>query len=492
MLTCRGLTTRTLTGDRLLDRIDLDLRPGRCLALLGPSGSGKTTLGLAVLALAQPGVTLTGTVRLNGTDLLALPPRDLRTARAGTVAHLPQDPASVLDPTRRVGAVLRELAALNHRRGTPPGRTRRHAVANDVRQALRAAGLPEDGPLTRRHPHRLSGGQQQRMALATALVTRPRLLVLDEPTSGLDKETTVLLARRLRDLVRGGTALLLITHDPHLAAALADETVVLERGRVVRREATGQLPAPDAPEAVPLSRPLPRSEAAPGAVRTHALTVAGDDPSRPRLAATRLTFPPGSRTLVTGLSGAGKTTLARALAGLTPATGGTVEYDGAPLPSAVERRDHDALRAVQYVHQDPRASFDEYRPVIGQLTRTAMLLRGLPADRAHDEVVTLAGRLGLFAADLTRRPTALSGGQLQRAALIRALTARPALLVCDEVTSALDAAAARATVRLLVEESEEHGTAVLFVTHDSALFAPVAQRRLRVADGRVEECDASG
>ncbi|MEU0132951.1 ATP-binding cassette domain-containing protein [Streptomyces sp. NPDC006296] len=492
LLTCRGLTARTPAGDTLLDGVDLDLRPGRVLAVVGPSGSGKTTLGLAALALGGPGVVLTGTVLLEGADLLALPPRALRAARAGTAAHLPQDPASVLDPARRVGAVLRELAALNHRRAVPAGRTgrghRRAALAQDVRWALRAAGLPEDGPLPRRHPHRLSGGQQQRMALATALVTRPRLLVLDEPTSGLDEETTAVLTRRLRDLVRGGTALLLITHDARLAAGLADETVVLERGRVVRRETPGPLPAPDTAEPPPVPPPSCRADGVPGAVRTEGLTVAGEDPGRPRLAATGLTFVPGSRTLVTGTSGAGKTTLARALAGLGPAVSGRIEHDGRVLPPAVERRDRRALRAVQYVHQDARASFDEYRPVMGQLTLTARLLRGLSPDRALREAAGLVGRLGLDPDDLARRPPALSGGQLQRAALARALMARPALLVCDEPTSALDPAAAGATVRLLVEQGERHGTAVLVVTHDIALFAPVAHRRLRVTDGRVEEC----
>ncbi|MDT6983464.1 ATP-binding cassette domain-containing protein [Streptomyces lusitanus] len=491
LLVCHGLTARTATGVTLLHHVSLELRPGRCLALVGPSGSGKTTLGLAVLALARTGLTLTGSVRLNGTDLLALPPRELRAARAGTVAHLPQDPASVLDPTRRVGAVLREIAALTYGRNTSlTAGNRRRAAAEDVRRALRSVGLPENGPLIRRHPHRLSGGQQQRMALATALVTRPRLLVLDEPTSGLDEHTTALLTRTLRDLVSDGTALLLITHDARLATELADETVAMQDGRAARPETTGRTPAPSQEKREgERSRPSlapPAPERAPDGVRTHRLTVAGEDPARPRLAPTDLALPPGSRTVVTGPSGAGKTTLARALAGLTPATTGRVEHRGTVLPAATERRDRAALRAVQYVHQDARASFDEYRPVIGQLTLTARLLRGLAPAEACEEAEALARRLGLAPDDLARRPTDLSGGQLQRAALVRALTARPALLICDEVTSALDPPTARTTVDLLVEESERNGTAVLVITHDGPLFDPVAHQRLRVTDGRVE------
>ncbi|MFE3598618.1 ATP-binding cassette domain-containing protein [Streptomyces sp. NPDC059142] len=494
VLTCRGLTARTLAGEVLLDQVDLDLQPGRTLALVGPSGSGKTTLGLAALALAHPGITLTGTVLLHGVDLLALPPGELRATRAGTVAHLPQDPASVLDPTRRVGAVLRELAALNHPRRTPPGRTRRGqrraGIARDVQHALRVAGLPEDGPLLRRHPHQLSGGQQQRMALATALVTRPRLLVLDEPTSGLDEETTALLTRRLRHLLNSGTALLLITHDPRVADALADETAVLERGRVVRRGASERFPRGAEKTVAP--SPTTRPSTAPGrpvpsSVLTRSLAVVGVDPSRPRLTPTSLTFPPKSRTVVSGVSGAGKTTLGRAMAGLTPVGAGSVERDGVVLAGEVERRGHQALRVVQYVHQDARASFDEYRPVIGQITATARHLRGLSPADSYDEASSLVRRLGLDPGSLARRPGGLSGGQLQRAALVRALTARPALLVCDEVTSALDPSTAAATVRLLVEESEAHGMAVLFVTHDTTLFDAVAHRRLHVTAGRVHE-----
>ncbi|MGW6009178.1 ABC transporter ATP-binding protein/permease [Streptomyces sp. NPDC055210] len=490
---CHALTARTRTGKILLDAIDLDLAAGRTLAVIGPSGSGKTTLGLAALALAHPGIGLTGAVRLRGANLLTLPPRELRDTRAGTVAHLPQDPASVLDPTSRVGTVLRELAALNHPRRDKTGRTsrkhRRAAMAIDVREALRAAGLPDDDHrrLLRRHLHQLSGGQQQRIALATALVTRPRLLVLDEPTSGLDEETTALLTRRLHRLTDSGTALLLITHDHRLAAALADETVVLEHGRVARREtasgpAHAQLPTP----AFTAEEREPFADTTLG-IRTHALTVAGNSASQPRLAPTNIAFPPGSHTVLRGVSGTGKTTLARALAGLAPATSGNIEHNGRTLPSTVKHRDHHALRAVQYVHQDARASFDEYRPVIDQMAATAHLLRGLPTAAAYEETTALARRLGLDPEDLGRRPRDLSGGQLRRAALIRALTARPALLVCDEVTAALDTVTARATTRLLAEESEQHGMAVLLITHEPSLPEREGQRLLRIRAGHLSE-----
>ncbi|MET0190106.1 MAG: ATP-binding cassette domain-containing protein, partial [Pseudonocardia sediminis] len=240
-----GLTARA--GDAvLLDGIDVTLGPGRVLAVLGPSGAGKSTLGLAVLGEAAPGVVLTGRVRVAGADLLGAG----RRRRAGRVGHLPQHPGTVLDPVRRVGRVLDELAALVH----PDDRAARAAA---VATALTRAGLAPD--LGRRFPHQLSGGQQQRMALAQTLVTAPDVIVLDEPTTGLDPGTTEEVLGHLADLARAGTALVLLTHDRSVARRLADRAVALADGRVVRRGTVEDVLGPDRPQ-----RPPAAAEPAPG------------------------------------------------------------------------------------------------------------------------------------------------------------------------------------------------------------------------------------
>jgi len=445
----------------LFEDVSLALEPGRVLVVLGVSGTGKTTLGLAATGRTRPGIELSGSVRLAGSPLLELPASALRRARAGVIGHLPQQPSAVLDPVRRCGPVLAELAALHHH-----GRAARLAAA---RTALADAGLEPD--LWRRFPHQLSGGQQQRMALATALVTRPRVLVLDEPTSGLDAANRTALTTRLAALSGAGTALLILTHDLTLARALADDVAELRDHRLVPSTAVPDPRRFDGPPtASPASSPVLVVRGL--TVRAGRTTLVED---------VDLELAPGSRTALTGVSGAGKTTLGRALAGLTPPAAGTIEVDGVRLPPLARRRDRTRLRAVQYVHQDSRASFDEFRGVLDQVADTGRLLRRLGRADARLEAVEILRSLGVDPLD--HRPGRLSGGQLQRCAVARALMAHPRVLVCDEVTSALDAVNRGRLLDVLTAAADRHGTALLLISHDETL-APFVDRTLAVADGR--------
>ncbi|GAA1974618.1 ABC transporter ATP-binding protein [Amycolatopsis minnesotensis] len=460
----------------LLDGITLSLRPGRVVAVIGGSGAGKTTLGLAALGQSRPGVRLSGSVRLGGAELLGSSTSERRLARAGVVGHLPQQPAAVLDPVRRCGSVLAELAALRVR-----GRAARVAAGH---AALASAGL--DPVLWRRFPHQLSGGQQQRMALATTLVTRPRLLVLDEPTTGLHDEARAALAERLRVLAGAGVALLVLTHDFALVRAVADEVAVLHEGRLVE---AGETHAVLTGPAHPVTRALA------GVPRVSTTNTRPPDPMvvvrgltvragrATLIEGVDLDLPVGSRTALLGASGAGKTTLARALAGLAVPSSGTVELDGVALPPRVRRRSTAQLRAIQYVHQDTLASFDEFRPVLAQIAETARRLRGLGEAAARAEALEVVRALGVEAV-AGRRPDSLSGGQLQRCALARALLARPRLLVCDEVTSALDPVTTAGVLGLVAESAAEQGTALLMIGHDRAALDAVTDRTVVLDDGR--------
>ncbi|MFP5019586.1 ABC transporter ATP-binding protein [Pseudonocardia phyllosphaerae] len=468
VLTVRGLTAAA-GGTTVLDGVDLDLAPGAVLAVAGPSGAGKSTLGLALLGECATGVTLGGSVRVGDTELLGVDRRTLRARRAGRVGHLPQHPGVVLDPVRRTGPVLDELAATVH------GRGRAHRAARDraVAEALDRAGLGAEPQLARRHPHELSGGQQQRMALAQTLVTGPDVVVLDEPTTGLDPVTTRAVIDRLTALAAGGTALVLLTHDldavRRLAAALPVELLELADGRVVR---TG----PAAALLGPASEPdgAPAASGAEAVLEVQDLTVrVGDGVTL--LSGADLTVDRGGFVAVAGPSGAGKTTLGRALAGLVGHTG-TVRVDGAD--PAGNRR------AVQYVHQDCRSAFLDHRPVLEQVARPAVLLRGLPRADARAEAVALLERLGLDEATAGRRPGGLSGGQLQRASVARALLARPAVLVADEATSALDGEHRARLLDELRRTCRDDGTAVVLISHDPVAVA-AADRTVGVVDGRI-------
>lgn len=197
-----------------------------------------------------------------------------------------------------------------------------------------------------------------------------------------------------------------------------------------------------------------------------------------------MAFPPGSRTALLGPSGAGKTTFARVLAGLTTPSRGEVRYDGRPLPGRVDRRSAAQRRVVQYVHQSSAGSFEDHRQVLPQLADTARLLRGLPEAEATAGALEAARLLGLDETLLHRTPGRLSGGQLQRCALVRALTARPALLICDEVTAALDTASRQQVIDALPGLLAPAGTALLFISHDVPAVRAIADEAALFDGGR--------
>ncbi|OEV08956.1 ATP-binding cassette domain-containing protein, partial [Streptomyces nanshensis] len=230
----------------------------------------------------------------------------------------------------------------------------------------------------------------------------------------------------------------------------------------------------------------------PGAEREHSgegvaatgVAVRGRDGGHLLRGPVTLSFPPGSTTALTGPSGSGKTTFGRVLAGLTPATTGEVTYGGARLPSRIQRRTAAQRRAVQYVHQSSSESFEARAPLLGQLAAAGRLLRGMTPEAAEEEALRAARLLGLEDAQLARTPGRLSGGQLQRCALVRAVLARPALLVCDEVTSALDVVSCERLLAALPELLEPARTALLFVSHDLDAAHAAAERAVVFEAGR--------
>ncbi len=377
---------------------------------------------------------------------------------------MPQHPGSALNPARRIGAVLRELSKLHN-----PGE-------DVVQEALRAAQLEADRATQRRFPHQFSGGQRQRVALAQALVCRPKVLVLDEPSTGLDSITRLQLVAELRELAEQGLGILLLSHDLDLVRALAQYVVVLDAGQVIAAGGTDVLPAATQIS----SRPGTTGAAAPllQAMNLSAsLRTRGRDPI---LQEVDLAVPPGGCVGVVGRSGSGKTTLARCLAGLHERQTGRITLSGQELP-VLRKRSAEQVRRVQYVWQEVRGSFDERRRVDDQVARTAERLRGLSHSEAKAEAVATLARLGVSAMVAARPPSQLSGGELQRAALARALLAHPDVLICDEITTALDDHGTALVVELLTE-LKNAGTALIWISHDLALVA--SRLRPRAGAGR--------
>ncbi|WP_328328516.1 ATP-binding cassette domain-containing protein [Kribbella sp. NBC_00382] len=451
----------------LVDGVGFEIWPGEVTALVGASGSGKTTSALALLGERGQGVTLSGSVAVDGR--LVVDGDGVTAAAAGVrgrvVAYMPQHPGSALNPARRIGAGLTELAKLHH-----PG-------LNVVPEALRGAQLPGDRATLRRFPHQFSGGQRQRIALSQALVCRPKVLVLDEPSTGLDSITRLQLVEELKELAAAGLGILLLSHDLDLVRALADRVVVLDAGRVL-----GDV-LPTATQSAAPQGTHQRGEPLLQAMNVSAsLRTRGRDPI---LQEVDLAVPPGGCVGVVGRSGSGKTTLARCLAGLHERHTGSITLAGEDLP-VLRKRTLTQNRRVQYVWQEVRGSFDERRLVDEQVARTAIRLRGLTPANAKAEAVATLARLGVSAHTAARPPSRLSGGELQRAALARALLAHPDVLICDEITTALDEHGTTLVVELL-NELKTQGTALVWISHDLALVANVSDHVLVLDAGRVIE-----
>ncbi|NLU65917.1 ATP-binding cassette domain-containing protein [Streptomyces sp. HNM0574] len=482
----RGLSVETEEGHLLVDDVSLRLRPGTVTALIGASGSGKTTTGLSLLGEYPAGARVTGEVR----------------ADAGGVGYVPQHPGAALNPARRAGALLHDIAARQVRALRLPRRERRAEAGERVLRALEAAQLADGERLLGRYPHQLSGGQQQRVVLAQALLRGTRTVVADEPTTGQDALTKQRVVAELARLARRGIAVLLLSHDLDVVRELADEVVVLREGRVVERGPAARVrTAPRHPWTRELfacagTDAYSARAAAPGsgpdapapALRAHIREARYRDRERGTVHAlrdARLTVSAGECLAVVGRSGSGKTTLGRCLAGLhRDWDGEAVPAGGVPLPHSVRARDAGQLAAVQYVFQDAAASFDEHRPVLWQVARTAVRLRGAAPATALEEARAGLARVGLDAELAERRPGRLSGGELQRAALARALLARPGVLVCDEITSGLDMLTRRAVLDVLTGLLDAPGgPALVLITHD--LPTAALAHHVAVLDGGV-------
>jgi peptide/nickel transport system ATP-binding protein len=459
-----GVTVAGPEG-RIVHPTALTLRPGVPLAMLGETGSGKSLLMQAVMGVLPPGLTAGGSVRLGATDLLRLDARERRALWGRRLALLPQEPWVALDPLMHAAAQVAEVPRFVHGAAWPKAR----ALA---REALAGLGLVEGAD---RYPFQLSGGMCQRVALATARLAAAAVLLADEPTKGLDIALRDEVVALLRAEAAAGRIVMVITHDVAVARGLGGDVAVLLDGAVVEAgPAEATLAAPRHAYTRRLLAAEPSAwaawnEAMPGATLIEARGIAKRFGARPLFEALDLALAEGGRVALSGPSGSGKSTLGNVLLGLLRPDAGTVRRAvGLGVPR------------VQKLYQDPVAAFAPRRTLADAIAAVVARHRLDPLlPRRWMAPLRLAPSL------LARRPDQVSGGELQRFALLRALLPAPRVIFADEPTSRLDPLTQQEVMAQLHDALAETRAALLLVTHDPVMAAKVAPRVLHLGGDAV-------
>jgi peptide/nickel transport system ATP-binding protein len=491
MLQLSGLEIGFPGAAPLVRDLGFDLSPGEVLGLVGESGSGKSLTVSALIGLLPEGMAARGSAIFAGEDLLALPQRGWRRLRGRRIAMVFQDPMAALNPFMTIGAQLAEAIRAHH---APRGEGLQARVA----EGLEEVGL--DAACAGRHPHALSGGQQQRAVIALALAGDPCLLLADEPTTALDTVVQAQILALLRRLASTrGLAMVFISHDLGVVARIADRVGIMRHGALLEIGPTaGLLSTPRhsySRALVSAYRDMPRwGDATPQgtpALRLRNLTVryrSGGLLRRMRevVQGIDLDIPQGGVLSLIGASGGGKSSVARALVGLAEARADLVELGGIPLPLGLAGRRQAVAQRVQIVFQNPNASLNP-RLTVAQVLAEAPRRQQLPGEEHRRRAIAALEEVGLGAEHLARSPHQLSGGQKQRVAIARALLTEPALLICDEILSALDATVQVQILNLLRRLRADRGLALLFIGHDLGVVRTLGGCVAVIEAGRIVE-----
>ncbi len=475
---------------KAVQNVSWHLDRGETLAILGESGSGKSVSASAVMNLIDmpPGKITSGTILLDGRDMLKMTPEERRAINGAKIAMIFQDPLAHLNPVYQVGWQIAEMM-------TTHGESAENAKSR-ARELLKRVGIPDPDAAMRKYPFQFSGGQRQRLMIAMALACKPDILIADEPTTALDVTIQAQVLALLDELQQEtGMGMLLITHDLGVVAEIADRVVVMNAGNIVE---TG-----DAAEvyrnpkhaytrklidAAPGKGEMPDERDRSGAPLLRAVGLEKNYGAFQALKGVDLTIMPGETVAVVGESGSGKSTLARAILRLDDPDSGKVLYNDRDLLTISDKELFGLRRDLQMVFQDPTQSLNP-RMTVFQLISEAWVIHPsiLPKPQWKERVAELLVKVGLRPEMASRYPHQFSGGQRQRIAIARALAMEPKLIVCDEAVSALDVSIQAQVIELLDGLRREFGLSYLFIAHDLPVVRDFADRVIVMRAGEIVE-----
>ena len=459
----------------IVDDVSLTLQKGKVLGLIGESGAGKSTIGLSPMGYGRGGVRITGgEVILNGRDILKEGRNGVRKLRGHEVCYVAQSAAAAFNPAQRLMDQVVETCL-------------KHGIANRAEAEKRAIALfrklslPDPENIGRRYPHQVSGGQLQRVMTAMALCPEPDLIIFDEPTTALDVTTQIDVLAAIKEAIHAtGVAALYITHDLAVVAQVADDIMVLRHGKMVEKGTAHQIikePKQPYTQALVSVHHIEHQEKAPTPkpiLSVKNVTAAYGNGIVKVLKNVSVDIHPGQTLAVVGESGSGKSTLARAITGLLPPQQGEVIFDGRKLSNRLGDRTKDDLRQLQMIYQMADVAMNPRHTVGTIIGRPLSFYFGLRGAERDKRVKELLEEIEMGKGFIDRYPAELSGGQKQRVCIARALAAKPKLIICDEVTSALDPLVANGILKLLLNLQQIEQVAYLFITHDLATVKSIA------------------
>lgn len=483
----------------IIKGVSFDIADGEIVALIGESGSGKTTVALSLMGYARPGCRIVGgEINVNGKNMVALSEKERARLRGTDIAYVPQSAAASFNPSSTIMEQVIEVTRIH--KLMPPEQARQRAV-----ELFRALSLPDPEGIGARYPHQVSGGQLQRLAAAMALIGDPKLMIFDEPTTALDVTTQIDVLKAFKSVMRaGGIAGVYVSHDLAVVAQIADRIVVLKGGEVQETGTTAAILSaaqhPYTRELLAAFEPKPRQAHADADAGTKQLlridnVTAGygavRDDGLPLIRAVdsvSLVVEKGRNLGIIGESGCGKSTLARVIAGIHPAAAGDIVFNGEELQRAARKRSQNQLREMQIVFQYADTALNPAKPVEDIISRPLAFYHRLDRQARSKRVDELLDMVRLPKTLRYRHPSELSGGQKQRVNFARALAADPKLIICDEITSALDTVVAAAVIELLKELQRELGLSYIFISHDLSVVEAICDEIMVMYNGeRVEQ-----